>query len=173
MHKREPNGFVLIELVTTMVLVGFIGAFVGLFLLTGVNGYLASKHNSESALKAQFALDRLSAELRQITEIDSISASLITYRSRDLAGTRQIRYDGASTIYFSPNGGTTDYPLLDRVTLFTLGCQGADMDQLGSLELQEITISFDLAGFSTNEVSRNFNLRIFPRTLIPKPSACL
>jgi type II secretory pathway pseudopilin PulG len=173
MDKREPNGFVLIELVTTLILVGFIGAFVGLFLFTGVNGFLASRNNSETALKAQLALDRLSAELRQIAEIDSISSSLITYRSRDLTGTRRIRYDGtADTIYFSPNGGSTEYPLLERVPSFTLGCPVADMDQLGGDELRAITITFSLAGFSTDEVERNFNLRIFPRTLIPQPAGC-
>ena len=43
-----------------------IGAFAGLFLYNGINGYLASKRNSESALKVQVALDRISAELRNI-----------------------------------------------------------------------------------------------------------
>ena len=59
----------MIELVTTLILIGVIGAFVGLFLYTGVNGFLASKRNSETALKAQVALDRISAELRHVESI--------------------------------------------------------------------------------------------------------
>jgi type II secretory pathway pseudopilin PulG len=66
MTKESTNGFILIELVTTLILIGVIGASAGLFLYTGVNGFLASKRNSETALKAQVALDRISAELRDI-----------------------------------------------------------------------------------------------------------
>ena len=67
--RRAHAGFVLIELVTTLVLVGVIGAFAGFFLWSGINGYLASKRNSETALTAQVALDRISYELRHIASL--------------------------------------------------------------------------------------------------------
>ena len=53
----------------TLILVGIIGAFTGLFLSTGIEGFIASKRNSEVALKAQIAMDRLSAELRHVTQV--------------------------------------------------------------------------------------------------------
>ena len=67
--RRAHAGFVLIELVTTLVLVGVIGTFAGFFLWNGINGYLASKRNSETALAAQVALDRISYELRHIASL--------------------------------------------------------------------------------------------------------
>ena len=66
MTKESTTGFILIKLVTTLILIRVIGAFAGLFLYTDVNGFLASKRNSEVALKTQVALDRISAELRNI-----------------------------------------------------------------------------------------------------------
>jgi len=40
--RRAHAGFVLIELVTTLVLVGVIGTFAGFFLWNGINGYMAT-----------------------------------------------------------------------------------------------------------------------------------
>ena len=110
MTKRRPQGgFVLIELVATLVLIGMIGAFAGFFLYTGINGFIASKRNSETALAAQVALDRISTELRNISSLPAapVANTSITYRSndKDLTGTRRIRYDSsARIIYFSRDG---------------------------------------------------------------------
>ena len=80
--RRAHAGFVLIELVTTLVLVGVIGTFAGFFLWNGINGYLASKRNSETALTAQVALDRISYELRHIASLSGNPAlnTSISYR---------------------------------------------------------------------------------------------
>jgi hypothetical protein len=168
MTAKTPNGFVLIELVTTLILVGFIGAFVGLFLHTGINGFLASKRNSEAALKAQFALDRLSVELRRLQSLPTapVLNTSIRYQSQDFPGVpRRISYN-TGTISLSPDDGTTWYPLLDQVASFTLGWTPADMDQLdGDEEIREISIDFTLA-----DVPKTFSVRIYPRTFIPKPS---
>jgi type II secretory pathway pseudopilin PulG len=167
MNARTPNGFILIELVTTLILVGFIGAFVGLFLNTGINGFLASKRNSEAALKAQFALDRISAELRQIKSWPGLpSTTDISYQSRDLTGTRRMRYDGtAKTIYFRADSGATEYPLLDQVASFNISYTHADMDQLDNDdEISSILINFTIA-----DVPGTFSVRIYPRTPIPYP----
>ena len=97
MTPRRPHaGFVLIELVTTLLLVGVIGTFAGFFLWNGINGYLASKRNSETALAAQVALDRISYELRHIASLETSTAppvlnTSITYgppsrSSRESAG---------------------------------------------------------------------------------------
>lgn len=170
MPEKTPNGLILIELVMTLILVGFIGAFVGLFLYTGINGFLASKRNSEAALKAQFALDRLSVELRRIESLPTapVLDTSIRYQSQDFPGvTRRIRYDsGTGTISLSPDDGATWYPLLDQVASFTLSWTSANMDNLDSDE----EISAMLIGFTIADVPKTFSLRIYPRTLIPKPS---
>lgn len=168
MKKKPQDGFVLMELIVTLVLVGFIGAFAGLFLYTGINGYLASKRNSETALSAQIALDRISAELRRISSLPQapVANTSITYLSKDqdLSGTRRIRYDSVGKIiYFSRDG--VENPLLDKVATFTLAWDSADMDNSGGNE----EISAIRFGFTVVEVGTQFEARIHPRFFIPKP----
>jgi type II secretory pathway pseudopilin PulG len=165
MNKKPQCGFILIELVTTLILIGVIGVFAGLFLFTGVNGFIASKRNSETALSAQIAIDRISAELRRISSLPEapVSNTSITYLSKDLPGTRKIRYDsGAKIIYFSRNG--TENPLLDKVATFSLAWDSANMDNAGGDEISTINIGFTIA-----DVGTQFNARIHPRFFIPKP----
>jgi len=167
MPEKTPNGFILIEIVITLILVGFISVFVGLFLYTGINGFLASKRNSEAALKAQFALDRLSVELRRMQSLPTapVLNTSIRYQSQDFPGVaRRISYN-TGTISLSPDDGATWYPLLDQVTSFNLSLTYADMDQLDSdEEIQAILIGFAIA-----DVPRTFSMQIYPRTLINKP----
>ena len=118
MTPRRPHaGFVLIELVTMLVLVGVIGSFAGFFLWSGINGYLASKRNSETALSAQVALDRISYELRHIASLSGNPAlnTSIGYVSTlpDLTGVRRLSYD-SQTIYFSKDGGSYREPAAEE-----------------------------------------------------------
>ena len=176
MHNKPTSGFVLIELVTTLILIGVLGAFAGLFLYNGINGYLASKRNSETALKAQVVIDRLSAELRNISSlpVNPVANTSITYKTADskLPGTRKIRYDsGSKTIYFSIDSGVEN-PLLDQLDSFTLSWPSADMDNAdgdenpstGSQEISSILIEFTITGVGTK-----FSVRIHPRVFITKP----
>lgn len=165
MNKKPQGGFILIELVTTLILIGVIGVFAGLFLFTGVNGFIASKRNSETALSAQIALDRISAELRRISSLPAapVANTSITYLSKDLPGTRKIRYDsGAKIIYFSRDGA--ENPLLDKVATFSLAWDSANMDNAGGDEISTINI-----GFTVADVGTQFNARIHPNFFIPKP----
>jgi hypothetical protein len=163
---------VLIELVTTLVLIGIIGAFAGLFLYTGITGFMASKRNSETALSAQIALDRISAELRHITSLPAanppVANTSITYLSKDLPGTRRLRYDsGARTINLDVTGVPNplgEKPLLDKVATFSLAWTSANLDNAGGDEISTINI-----GFTITDMGTQFNTRIHPRFFIPKP----
>ena len=115
MTPRRPHaGFVLIELVTTLVLVGVIGTFAGFFLWNGINGYLASKRNSETALAAQVALDRISFELRHIASLsrpDSPSrAEYIDHLSAPPSRTSRESAGCATTPRPSTSAGTVGPP---------------------------------------------------------------
>jgi hypothetical protein len=171
MYKKQNSGFVLIELVTTLILIGFIGAFAGLFIYSGITGFLASKRNSETALKAQVVLDRLSAELRHVESIQGPPVQTppnpsITYRSRDFgAADRRISYDsGNQNITLRVNNA--DYVLLDNVDSFTLRVD-ADNNLDGSLdgsnEVSAIRIDFKI-----RDIGTNFSTRIYPRNFITK-----
>ena len=80
MNKQQ--GFALIELIAVIVLVGIIASFSTFFLYTGFNGYINSKNATEGALNAQMALDRISQELRNISDIiPPPSSTSVTFKS--------------------------------------------------------------------------------------------
>jgi prepilin-type N-terminal cleavage/methylation domain-containing protein len=167
---RCQKGFTLIELITTLILVGFIGAFASFFLFTGIRGFLVSRFSSETALKAQIALDRISAELRHINSlVNPPSATSVEYKSLDLTGTRRISYNSvAREIMLSVNG--TPNVLLDNVSAFTLSWAARDMDQSadGVNEVSELRVAFTVRSAST-ENETPFSTRIYPRGMLTAP----
>jgi prepilin-type N-terminal cleavage/methylation domain-containing protein len=161
---KHENGFTLVELIVTLVLVGIIGTFTTLFMYTGLNGYLRAKDTSEGALKAQIALDRISLELQDIDSIDLVTYSddaRIDYTSVTLPYNRKILYNGG-VISLDVNGNPN--PLLDEVSAFTLRMIPADLNYFADNkdEVQAIDVSFKVG-----IIERPFNVRIFPRNMVP------
>ena len=160
---NSQRGLILIELIAVIVLVGIIGSFAGFFLYTGANGYLKNKNNTEGALNAQMALDRISLELRNINEIaPSPSSTAVTYKSETLTGTRTLKYLGKKIIInIDPN----DYTLLDDVSSFKLSYtyQNLDHDTTPVDEVAHIDVEFKLG-----EVNKTFKTKIFPRNMVKK-----
>ncbi|MGD9151834.1 MAG: type II secretion system protein [Desulfobacterales bacterium] len=162
---RSQNGFTLVELIVTIVLVGLIGVFTTLFVYTGLNGYLRARDTSEGALRAQIALDRISMELRDIDSINTFAAgSQIDYTSRTLSGNRQILYSNGVISINAGNGART---LLDEIENFSMTLIQTDLNARGGDEVQAIEISFN---FVPERFSRQFNARIFPRNMVAAPS---
>jgi prepilin-type N-terminal cleavage/methylation domain-containing protein len=156
------RGFTLVEVITTIVLVGLIGVFTTLFVYTGLNGYLRAKDTSQGALNAQITLDRISLELRDIEAITSISNTQIDYDSRTLGENRRINYSG-DTITIDDGTGPRD--LLGGVTDFTMTLAAADLngDTIED-EVQAIDVSFNVG-----DIERLFSARIFPRNMVKEP----
>jgi prepilin-type N-terminal cleavage/methylation domain-containing protein len=168
------RGFTLIELVTTLILVGMIGAFASFFLYTGVRGFLTSRFSSEAAMQGQIALDRISAELRHIGSLVNPppTQTSIEYRSLDLApagATRRISYSAANReILLSINGNPN--VLLDNVSAFALSWVPRDLDASGdgNNEISEIDIAITIrSAASGNETA--FSAKIYPRSMLAAP----
>lgn len=161
---RTQNGFTLVELIVTLVLVGIIGTFTTLFMYTGLNGYLKAKDTSEGALKAQIALDRISLELKDINNISAFNSDTnIDYTSETLPGDRKIILNG-NQIDLDVDGNANT--LLDSVVSFDLEPTYTDLNHYadGNLEVGSIEISF-----TVGEIERPFSARIFPRNMVAKP----
>jgi prepilin-type N-terminal cleavage/methylation domain-containing protein len=162
----QENGFTLVELIVTLVLVGIIGTFTTLFMYTGLNGYLRAKDTAEGALKAQIALDRLSLELRDINEIEALTANTaLDYFSTTLPGDRQIIYNAvADTISLDVDGNVN--LLLDDVQSFTMTASYENLNFYadGTNAVEAIDVSF-----TVGEIGRPFLARIFPRNMVPQP----
>jgi len=66
------NGFTLIEIVVTMLLVGILAAVGGMAIVRAINGYVTVKENSAATQKAQMAMSRIT---REITEMINVSSA--------------------------------------------------------------------------------------------------
>ena len=172
---RSEKGFTLLELVTTLILVGIIGAFTSFFLYTGIRGFLTSKFSSETALQAQIALDRISAELRYIKHFELIpvqtpnpNSNSVEYRSRDLPGARRISYNSANqeillTVNSTPN------VLLNNVNTFNLSWVSKNLDlNGGNNEISEINVAFTVRSASSDNETA-FSAEIYPRSMLAAP----
>jgi len=105
-------GFALIELIVTIVLVGIIGTFTSLFVYSGIRGYITTRDNSEGALQAQLAMDRVSLELRDMTSLASTldDTDLLSYKSTvSVSATRKLQCDDVTqkAILISVDNGST------------------------------------------------------------------
>ena len=162
MRKRE-DGFTLIEIVVTLVLVGILSVFAGLFMTTFLNGYFMVKNNSDTAMKAQMALDRISIELRDVGALSALTDnSLITYKNTrmdPLGADRTIKFVG-SNIYLST---PTDNILIDHVEAFQLNAALNNVYNSAANDVAYIDIGFTVTGY------KKFSTRIFPRTRVPNP----
>lgn len=164
MASVPQNGFTLVELIVTIVLVGIIGTFTTLFAYTGLNGYLRARDTSEGALKAQIALDRISLELREVDAIsDFLDDDHIDYTSRTLSGNRQIIYSNG-VISLDIDGTANE--LLDGVLNFNMSLTAANLNNSAGAkeEVQAINVSF-----TVGEIERVFRTQIFPRNMVAEP----
>lgn len=78
------QGFTLVELIFSMVLMGIVGVFTGLFIVQSLEGYTLSRSNLERTQKARSALNRLAIEMENLTTVSSYSqgGSSVTYSTR-------------------------------------------------------------------------------------------
>jgi type II secretory pathway pseudopilin PulG len=164
--RKQPQGLILIELITVIVLVGIIASFTTFFLYSGIEGYLKTKNTSEGALSAQMALDRISLELRNLnyftsSPVTSGNASL-SYQSEVAAldGDRILKYDSTQeTIAIDIDG--TPYLLLENVTGFSLTVTSKDLNLDGTEDVASIGVEFHLFG-----IGKEFKTNIFPRHMV-------
>ena len=154
-----------------LILVGVIGAFVGLFLYTGINGFLASKRNSEVALKAQVAFDRISAELRNIKASPKpvFETRKITYQNDIAAGNRILQIeDGPQGPGIYLTVGSAKNLLLDNVNVaqsdITYEASKNLDNENNNNEISAIRITLRLI-----EMDTPFKVEIYPRALITYP----
>ena len=154
---KNQQGFALIELIAVIVLVGIIASFSTFFLYTGFSGYLNTKNATEGALNAQMALDRISLELRNISELTSTpSSTSLSYKSEELTGIRTLKYEN-QTVFIRVN--TTDYTLLKSIPPQDLDSDGSEDD------VPYIEVEFKVRVIE-NGIGRSFRTRILPRHMV-------
>ena len=118
------GGFTLLELITSLVLLGLLAAVFGLGIVDAVKSNAFSRANVQLAQKGQLAMTRISREIRELTTIEAISGvsdeTYIIYHRLPADTTQPAqRYE----IHFYPNDQTLRIQgdiLVDKVRGFSL-----------------------------------------------------
>jgi len=75
----NKNGFTLIEIIISLVLIGIVAAVVGMSSVHMVKSFLFSEKNVDTLLKGQIAVARIYKELKNIKAVSASSANSITF----------------------------------------------------------------------------------------------
>ena len=152
---HNENGFTLIEVVVSLLLVGIMAVLAGMFLVTITQGYVFSQQNNETSLKAQVALAKM------VKEIGSLGIEPCTTMLTAAAVTAEAltsisyTYTCNGTIInhtIAQNGAQIQFdgiPLVDSVTAFALSYfdnTGAATATLANIRRVDITLSLQGAG---------------------------
>ena len=135
----NENGFTMIEVIVSLVLIGIMAALAGMFFVSITKGYIFSQQNNDTSLKAQVAMAKMVKEIGSLRiETDTITAAAATSvtftrtannHTIDLFGTL-IRFDNVT--------------LVDNVTAFTLTYfdnAGVATATLANIRRVDITLS--------------------------------
>lgn len=134
--KRKLQGFTLIELVITILILGILGSVVGVGLTESVLAFQTSNKVTDTTSKLRMASERLAREIRTVRRHPADTSSYhFTARDSDDMTFQRIASDGVSveTVTIDGSGGSTitlgygtDYILTDQVSSFTFNYYQAD-----------------------------------------------
>ena len=73
------NGFTLIEIIASLVIIGFLSVLFSVGTGKIFQGFVNSRDNADTSMKAQLALSRMAKELRSVDSVSSGSQTAMTY----------------------------------------------------------------------------------------------
>ena len=80
LDRDDQSGFTLVEVIISVLLLGFVAVAAIFFLFSGVSGYVFSKQASTLSQKANMALARITKEFNsEMKEVESITSSSVKY----------------------------------------------------------------------------------------------
>ncbi|MFW6107871.1 MAG: type II secretion system protein [bacterium] len=156
MTRAGRRGYTLIELAVVLAVMGIVAGLGTGLVVAGARAYRASRSRADAYAEADYALRRLTAELRGLpsaAQIESIGSDAITFR-----------LDGGAARTFERSGSTLlrdGQPLARDVTAFELTYYGAD----GSVVSEPSQVCRIAAAVAVNKGGHTARLRteIFPR----------
>ena len=159
------NGFTLIEMIASIVIIGILAALVSIGLASIFEGYFFTKKNSDTAMRAQIALTRLMKEFSTIDAVSSGTKTSITY-SYNKNGTsisnRTVSWSGTTNDPLLLGGNTLAENVSDFELKYYTSYSDAGDNIWGSSE-KIIGITLKIIGAS--DVVSSFSVRVNPRNL--------
>lgn len=165
-RQRKEDGFTLVEIICTLILLGVIGAMSTVGVLQITRGFVFSRDNTDAATKAQLTLLRIIKEFTAITTVGSGTAAAITFTSQHGPSTTKTYTLSLSGTDLMLNDGATSDILLDKVTTFSLryydtynGTPNANWSS--TRRIIEVSITVQAA----DGAATTFSTRITPRNV--------
>jgi len=167
---NRKSGFTLVEIIASLLLVGFMSVFAGSVIVTFTKGYLFTKENAHVAQKAQLAMSRINRELMELIDVTAASPTAIT-TAITIEGTAGIHTiglnDGKIKIAESGTALADGDILIDDISVFKLEywagkmpwAQGMDIKLLSAIKI-EMSLSRSTGNpidFTTTVHPRNTN----------------
>jgi type II secretory pathway pseudopilin PulG len=154
---EKESGFTLIEIIASLVLVGFMTVFAGTGIVTFTKGYLFAKENAHMAQKANLAMARITRELQELLNVTSASNTDVTIKTT--SGERTIGLDDGSIKIAELGTELADGDILvDDVAGFTLSYyQGATtwaqgIDDIQYLSAIEVVLNLNRADTGSGSI---------------------
>jgi len=89
---QKEAGFTLIEIIASLLIVGFMAVFAGMGIVSFTRGYMLAKENAHMTQKAQLAMSRLARELMELRDVTAATPTSIAIEG--ITGNRTIGLDG-------------------------------------------------------------------------------
>ena len=176
---NQEEGFTLLEIIISLVLVGLMVSLVGILMVAGVQEYVFSKENIVSAQKASIALRRLEKEMVGITDIDADNSdgACVRYKLESVSpyfraiGVRGDVIELKTAVDADCDCATNGDVLLDKTTGFSLSYEdGSVTPPMASAAppadiryLDEVRMQFTLDLPHAGAEQKTFDLRVNPR----------
>lgn len=167
--KLNEKGFTLIEIIVTLVIVGFTAALAGMWIVNLANGYIFAIQNANTVQKGQLAITRIAKEFNALQSVTSSSATSITFNRIDAGNPSGI------PITLSQNGNTLQlngHILTDRVSAFNLEYCNDNLTSPNCLSSWSTTpsdptriIKITLTLTAANNTPSTFTIRATPRNI--------
>jgi len=169
---RNDNGFTLIEVIASMIIVGILASIAGMGIVTGTRAYLQTKENAHMAQKAQVAMARIQRELMELTAIETVNTTDPYVIFDNPVGRQAIARGGNTLQLYTLGASATDLSgsagdiLVDQAIGLTIAYfQGsAAWTTADSIDLlSAIQVRFDLQRREGSANSVTFSTTIHPR----------
>jgi len=164
-RSKNQNGFTLIEIIVSLMIFGLIASFTVIGISNVMEGYIFTKDNSNTSLKTQIALTRLTKEFGSIDSVLSGSDTSITYtiiKNGSQTTNRTVTWSGTQNDPLTLDNNI----LIDNVNDFTLTYHTSYSDTGDSTwngAEKIIGIRLDVSGASN--IISSFSTRVAPRNL--------